>query len=80
MLAYEKMRGIKGEIKSELQRLRGIDLKTRMDNEEDIRNIEAKIMTEEDQKYSNTLSAVRFANQSLNFSKISNLKAIFSSN
>lgn len=48
MLSYEKMRGIKGEIKSELERLRGIDLKTRMDNEEDIRNIEATILTEEE--------------------------------
>lgn len=48
MLNYEQMRGMKGEIKSELERLRAIDIKARMDNEDDIRNTETKILTEEE--------------------------------
>jgi hypothetical protein len=50
---------MKGEIKAELERLRAIDLNGRMNNEDDIRNTESKILTEEEQKYSNTLSTVK---------------------
>lgn len=59
MVIYERLRGAKMEVKSELGRLRDMDMRMRMDNEERIRIMEEKIIGEENQKYSNTLSQVR---------------------
>lgn len=59
MVIYERLRGAKMEVKSELGRLRDQDLRFRMDNEERIREMEETILNEERQKYSNTLSQVR---------------------
>jgi len=70
MINFERLRGAKLELKSEISRLRDIDINLRMEFEDRVRVMEQKERHEEDSKYSeeiynvsqaiNTSSRLRF--------------------
>ena len=58
MLSYERLRGAKMDVKQELIRARELLNTHRLDSEDKIRDVESRIIGEENQKYSNTLSTI----------------------